>query len=140
MCVANEIFLSEEKIELRIMAKHNDFGFSGEDIAIDYLRGKGYVVLDRNWRSGHKEIDIVAQLADTVVFVEVKARSNAFFGNPEDAVTRRKMHLLVLAADAYLRCNAIDKEVRFDIIAITGTVDKPYIRHFERAFRPGVGI
>ena len=54
----------------------------GEDIAIDYLRRKGYVILDRNWRSGHREIDIVARKDDTVVFVEVKARANAFYGNP----------------------------------------------------------
>ena len=122
------------------MAYHNDFGAQGEDIAIDYLRSKGYVILDRNWRSGHKEIDIVARKDDVVVFVEVKARANAFYGNPEDAVTRRKMHLLVLAADAYLRYNAIDLEVRFDVITITGTTGKPYIRHYERAFRPGIGI
>lgn len=122
------------------MAQHNDFGAQGEDIAIDYLRRKGYVILDRNWRSGHREIDIVARKDDTVVFVEVKARANAFYGNPEDAVTRRKMHLLVLAADAYLRYNAIDLEVRFDVITITGTTGKPYIRHYECAFRPGIGI
>ena len=122
------------------MAQHNDFGAQGEDIAIDYLRRKGYVILDRNWRSGHREIDIVARKDDTVVFVEVKARANAFYGNPEDAVTRRKMHLLVLAADAYLRYNAIDLEVRFDVITITGTTGKPYIRHYECAFRPGSGI
>lgn len=122
------------------MAYHNDFGVQGEDIAIDYLRSKGYVILDRNWRSGHKEIDIVARKDDIVVFVEVKARANAFYGKPEDAVTRRKMHLLVLAADAYLRYNAIDLEVRFDVITITGTAGKPYIRHYERAFRPGIGI
>lgn len=122
------------------MAYHNDFGAQGEDIAIDYLRSKGYVILDRNWRSGHKELDIVARKDDIVVFVEVKARANAFYGKPEDAVTRRKMHLLVLAADAYLRYNAIDLEVRFDVITITGTTRKPYIRHYERAFRPGIGI
>jgi putative endonuclease len=122
------------------MAQHNDFGTQGEDIAIDFLRRKGYIILDRNWRSGHKEIDIVARKDDTVVFVEVKARANAFYGNPEDAVTRRKMHLLVLAADAYLRYNAIDLEVRFDVITIIGTSEKPYIRHYEHAFRPGIGI
>ena len=122
------------------MAQHNDFGAQGEDIAIDYLRRKDYVILDRNWRSGHREIDIVARKDDTVVFVEVKARANAFYGNPEDAVTRRKMHLLVLAADAYLRYNAIDLEVRFDVITITGTTGKPYIRHYERSFRTGIGI
>lgn len=122
------------------MAEHNDFGTLGEDIAVDYLRQKGYVLLDRNWRSGHKEIDIVARQDDTLVFVEVKARANVMYGNPEDAVTKRKMHLLVLAADAYLRCNALDCEVRFDVITITGTAQKPYIRHYEHAFRPGIGI
>lgn len=122
------------------MARHNDFGTLGEDIAADYLRRKGYVLLDRNWRSGHKEIDIVARQDDTLVFVEVKARTNVMYGNPEDAVTKRKMHLPVLAADAYLRCNALDCEVRFDVITITGTTQKPYIRHYEHAFRPGIGI
>ncbi len=122
------------------MAQHNDFGTQGEDIAVDYLRQKGYVVLDRNWRSGHKEIDIVARQGDTIVFVEVKARANIMYGNPEDAVTRRKMHLLVMAADAYLRHNLLDDEVRFDIITITGSVQKPHIRHYEHAFRPGIGI
>ena len=57
------------------MAQHNDFGTLGEDIAVDFLRRKGYILLDRNWRSGHKEIDIVARQGDTVVFVEVKARA-----------------------------------------------------------------
>lgn len=122
------------------MAAHNDFGVQGEDIAVDYLRRKGYIIVDRNWHSGHKEIDIVARQADTLVFVEVKARANAFYGNPEDAVTRRKMHLLVLAADAYLRYNAIDMEVRFDVVTVTGATDKPYIKHYESAFRPGIGI
>lgn len=122
------------------MAQHNDFGTLGEDIAVDYLRRKGYVLVERNWRSGHKEIDIVARQGDTLVFVEVKARANLMYGNPEDAVTRRKMHLLVMAADAYLRCNALDCDVRFDVITITGTVQKPYIRHYEHAFRPGIGI
>lgn len=122
------------------MAYNNDFGAQAESIAVDYLRAKGYVILDRNWRSGHKEIDIVARHNDTIVFVEVKARANAFYGNPEDAVTRRKMHLLVLAADAYLRCHTIDLDVRFDVVTITGTVQRPYIKHYEQAFRPGVGI
>ena len=138
MCHVNEVLFSKETITH--MAQHNDFGTQGEDIAIDFLRRKGYIILDRNWRSGHKEIDIVARKDDTVVFVEVKARANTFYGKPEDAITRRKMHLLVLAADAYLRYNAIDLEVRFDVVAITGTSEKPYIRHYEHAFRPGIGI
>lgn len=122
------------------MAQHNEFGALGEELAVEYLHRKGYVIVERNWRSGHKEIDIVARDGDEMVFVEVKARANSFYGRPIDAVTPRKMHRLVLAADAYLRCNMIDLNVRFDIITITGTVDKPYIKHYEHAFRPGIGI
>ena len=51
------------------MAAHNDFGIKGEDIAIQYLRTKGYDIVDKNWRSGHKEIDVIATKDDTVVFV-----------------------------------------------------------------------
>lgn len=122
------------------MAYHNDFGLQGEELAVEYLRRKGYLILNRNWRSGHKEIDIVARQDDELVFVEVKARNNNFYARPEDAITRQKMHRLVLAADAYLRCNMIDSSVRFDVITITGTPDKPYIKHYEHAFRPGIGI
>ncbi|MBR5467246.1 MAG: YraN family protein [Bacteroidaceae bacterium] len=122
------------------MAYHNDFGLQGEELAVEYLRRKGYLILNRNWRSGHKEIDIVARQGDELVFVEVKARNNNFYARPEDAITRQKMHRLVLAADAYLRCNMIDSSVRFDVITITGTPDKPYIKHYEHAFRPGIGI
>lgn len=122
------------------MAAHNDFGARGEELALEYLRKKGYEVMDRNWRSGHKEIDLVVRKDNTIVFVEVKARANVFYGRPEDAVTPRKMHLLVLAADTYLRCYKIDLNVRFDVVTVTGNVEKPYIRHFERAFRPGIGI
>ncbi len=118
------------------MAAHNDFGIKGEDIAIQYLRTKGYDIVDKNWRSGHKEIDVIAKKDDTVVFVEVKARANVFYGKPEDAVDFRKMRNLINAADAYLRLNMIDLPCRFDIITITGAVENPHIRHIEQAFRP----
>lgn len=122
------------------MAEHNEFGSRGEDLAVEYIRRKGYVILDRNWRSGHKEIDIIARHEDTVIFIEVKTRRSSQYGRPEDAVSRQKMHMLVSAADAYLRFNRIDLDVRFDVIAITGSNEHPNIRHYERAFRPGIGI
>ena len=102
------------------MAYHNDFGAQGEDIAIDYLRSKGYVILDRNWRSGHKEIDIIAQQRDTLVFVEVKSRTSEAFGNAYDAVDEKKTRLLISAAQAYLLKYKIDLKFRFDIITVIG--------------------
>lgn len=118
------------------MAEHNDYGTQGEDMACQYLQLKGYTILDRNWRSGHREIDIVARKDDVIVFVEVKTRRNDYYGRPEDAVTPRKMNLLILAADAYLRYYRLDNPARFDVISVTGTMEKPYIKHFEQAFRP----
>ena len=118
------------------MAAHNQFGIKGEEIAADYLRLKGYTILDTNWRSGHKEIDIIARFKETIIFVEVKSRSNDFYGKPQDAVDWKKMRNLIYAADAYLRYYAIDLPVRFDVITITGSIDKPYIKHFEQACRP----
>ena len=72
------------------------------------------------------------QKPDKVLMLE----ANDFYGKPQDAVDWKKMRNLIYAADAYLRYYAIDLPVRFDVITITGSIDKPYIKHFEQAFRP----
>lgn len=114
------------------MAQHNVLGGKGEDLAADYLVAKGYTILERNWRSGHKEIDIVARNNDEVVFVEVKTRFSEFFGRPEEAITPQKMKLLINAADTYLRERCIDDDARFDVICVVNGS----LRHYEGAFRP----
>ncbi len=118
------------------MAAHNEFGIEGEDKAANYLIREGYIILDRNWRSGHKELDIVAEKDGILVVLEVKTRTNNKFGNPEEAVTPRKIRNTVLAADAYIRLNRIDLPVRFDIISILSNGD--VINHIEDAFRSPV--
>ncbi|MBO5951504.1 MAG: YraN family protein [Bacteroidaceae bacterium] len=100
------------------MAKHNELGMTGEAVAVDYLLNNGYEIVDRNWRSGHKEIDIIAAKNGMLVIVEVKTRKNSQYGNPEDAVTGRKIRRIVTATDAYLRLKMIDMQVRFDVITI----------------------
>ncbi|MBO7247593.1 MAG: YraN family protein [Bacteroidaceae bacterium] len=100
------------------MAKHNELGMTGEAVAVDYLLNNGYEIVDRNWRSGHKEIDIIAAKNGILVIVEVKTRKNSQYGNPEDAVTGRKIRRIVTATDAYLRLKMIDMQVRFDVITI----------------------
>lgn len=117
------------------MARHNDFGRSGEDLATAYLQGKGYTILDRNWFSGHRELDIVAMKDDCLIVVEVKTRCTAIFGRPEQMVTEAKIRRTVMAADAYVRFHRYDLPVRFDVIAITGTKGYEKIEHFEDAFR-----
>ena len=73
------------------MAQHNDFGKWGEDLAVHYLSEKGYAILERDWRYGHKDIDIIAISDDTLVFVEVKTRRNDTFMRPEQSVDWKKI-------------------------------------------------
>ena len=119
------------------MAAHNEFGIEGEDKAANYLIKEGYTILDRNWKSGRKELDIVAEKDGTLVVVEVKSRKSNQYGNPEDAVTRSKVRNIVLAADAYIRFNRIDLPVRFDIISVLSS-SGDVINHIEDAFRSPV--
>ncbi len=122
------------------MALHNEYGRSGEDVAAEYLERQGYLILDRNWYFGHKELDIVAQKDECLIIVEVKTRRRNTYGRPEEAVTPRKIGRLVLAANAYVRSHYIDMPVRFDVIAIShlgeGTREK--VEHYQDAFRPNV--
>lgn len=117
------------------MATHNELGNKGEDAAVDFLAAKGFKILERNWREGHLETDIIAMDGDEIVFVEVKTRGDIIFGRPEDALTPRKMNLLVRAADHYLRTKCIDSDARFDLVAISKGPN-PYVKHYVGAFRP----
>lgn len=101
------------------MADHNELGKKGETLAKEYLAEKGYEILEQNWRSGHVEIDIIAKEANgPVIFIEVKTRKTDFFGYPEAAVNKDKQKHLLNAANAYIESQAMDDEIRFDILSI----------------------
>ena len=119
-----------------MMYAQQEFGKIGEEIAVSYLIGKGYQILERNWRSGHKEIDIIALDGNELVIVEVKCRKSNTFGDPDIAVGADKQRMLVWAADAYVRYKNLDVEVRFDIISIIITDTGKQIEHIEDAFYP----
>lgn len=119
-----------------IMALHNEFGQICEDRAAAYLMARGYTLRERNWRLGHKEVDIIAQKNGILVFVEVKARKNDSYGDAIDAVTDSKIRNLVQVANAYIRYHRIDLPVRFDVIAITGEPGNMVVEHVEDAFYP----
>ena len=94
-------------------------GAKAERAACRYLKRKGFRLLERNYRSGRHEIDLVMRDGDTVVFVEVKARSSADYGTPGEFVTPRKQRFLYLAAQTYLKQNRlIDEPARFDVIEV----------------------
>lgn len=118
------------------MAEHNDFGKLGEELAVDYLTGKGYEILERNWRNIHKEVDIIAKDGSFLVIVEVKTRQTDAYGDPDTAVTKRKQRMLIAAANAYIARKKLDIETRFDIISIVFNDGEPVIEHIEDAFLP----
>ena len=100
------------------MLKHTEIGTKGELLAANFLINKGYSILETNWRTGKKEVDIIAESSDSIVFVEVNTRSNFDFGFPEEAVTEAKKKLLKLAAEEYFEQKKPVKNPRFDIISI----------------------
>ena len=96
-------------------------GTEGEDFACAYIAEQGMKIVQRNFRFGHEEIDIVARDGSVLVFVEVKARQNASRGLPAEAVTRAKQRSIIRAAMGYLKINHLtDSRVRFDVAAICG--------------------
>lgn len=121
-----------------VMAEHNILGYKGEMLAVRYLQEQGFAIREQNWRCGHKEIDIVAQERDVLVFVEVKTRTTELYGDAVNAVTPAKMHRLILAADTYVKMKRIDFNVRFDIITIVGADENHRIEHIRNAFYPGI--
>ena len=100
------------------MAQHNTLGKQGEDKAADYLRHEGYLILDRNWRVGHLELDFVCRDGNVLVVVEVKTRREED-ENPDDLLGWRKRRNLLKAADAYVKKKGLDMEIRFDLLIVS---------------------
>ena len=112
------------------MAAHNELGKWGEDLAATFLEEKGYQIIERDWKSGHHDLDIVAKEGDTLIIIEVKTRRNRLFGNPEEAIDYKKRKSLQSAINHYVKTHRFGSSVRFDIISIVGTIgSKPEIDH-----------
>jgi putative endonuclease len=118
------------------MAEKHELGQSGEQLAIGYLRKKGFDILESNWRHGPLEVDIIALKDNVLVIAEVKTRSTNFFGEPEEFVTRQKQRNLIKAANFYILEKNLDVEARFDIISILVSGGAHKIYHIEDAFYP----
>ncbi len=106
----------------------------GEKQARDWLIRQGVEVLHNNWRSGHKEIDIIARQSDVLIFIEVKCRSTSIFAPPETAVNAKKWKNIGIAATDYMIKNKYFGKFRFDILAVTITPYCKQIMHFKDAF------
>ncbi|SHI34201.1 putative endonuclease [Hymenobacter daecheongensis DSM 21074] len=110
-------------------------GQAGEAAAAAHLIAQGYTIVRRNYRYRRAEVDLIAQHGSKLlVFVEVKARSSAQFGHPEEFVTERKRQLFGLAAEQYQEEVDWQGDIRFDILALLQVADGFRINHFEDAF------
>ena len=111
-------------------------GKLGEDAAAKFLESKGYEIVARNFRISTAEIDIIARVGETLIFAEVKARSNLRHGLPAEAVNLRKQKKIISAAGVFLQDeNFSDCACRFDVIEVYVTGNSVFkIRHIENAF------
>ena len=113
----------------------SQLGGRGEDLAAGFLKAKGYVLLERNFRSPVGEIDIVAREAQTLVFVEVKTRETDGFGSAKWAIDQKKRRKVSMAALAYLNKKGWgEKPARFDVVAVDMTQGGPRIELYRNAF------
>lgn len=118
------------------MSESQSLGQKGETFAIEYLQKEGYKIRHRNWKSGKKELDIVAENNDYIVFVEVKTRTDDYMEPPVNAVTREKQRLIIFAAEGYIQRYNLDKESRFDVVTVIARGETLDIDHIENAFYP----
>ena len=120
----------------------NPIGILGEEEAARMLEKKKFRILEHNWRMGHLEVDLIAEDRQTIVFVEVKARTSTFGDRmPEEYVDEDKKRRLAAAANAYIKYLRIEKNPRFDIIGLVidpETKEVRYRNHLENAFVPQI--
>ncbi len=109
-------------------------GNKGEELAVKYLKSKGLRILERNFRTTLGEIDIIAEEKGTIVFVEVKTRSDDSFGMPFEAVGNRKRERIKRIALLYLKDSGMERPVRFDVISIEMRGRDRRIEHIKEAF------
>ena len=101
------------------MARHNDTGKAGEDLAIPWLIQRGYCILHRNWRHRNWEVDVIASKGNRLHIIEVKTRRSTNFGYPEDNFSDAKMRSLINAAEEYMESDERWTQLQFDILSIT---------------------
>ncbi len=115
------------------------YGNEAEEAVVRLLEARGYRIRARNFRCRYGELDIVAELADTVCFVEVRMRSTAVWGDPAHTVSFAKQRRVVKAALHYLFAYDLrDRMMRFDVVSVVGHGEKASVEHIPNAFDAGM--
>ena len=116
------------------------FGDWGEEYARRFLEGKGYSIIEAQYRGKYGEIDLVALDGDCLVFVEVKSRRTGAFGRPEESVTMAKQQKLVQSAQEYVQDKGHEgREWRIDVVGIEAGGLRPRVRLIRNAVMSGEG-
>ena len=127
---------NEDVVKGTAMPTRIEVGVTGERLAVDYLKGLGYEILQRNFRCRQGEIDIIARRDDCLVFVEVRTKKGREFGTPEESITSSKKEKLIALAEAYLQTLASPPlSWRIDVVAVELAPDGGLLRldHIENA-------
>jgi putative endonuclease len=121
-------------VESNVSVNKKSLGRKGEEKALQYLEKKGYEILELNYRWGRGEIDIICKEKKLIIFVEVKTRKSRLFGDPVEAVDKRKQRQIIKIAERYLVQKKLynKSDCRFDVI----TLSRDELNHIEDAFRP----
>ncbi|HEX9974511.1 MAG TPA: YraN family protein [bacterium] len=115
--------------------KQPSVGKLGEDLAANFLEEKGFNIIERNYRFGHGEIDIIAEKEEMLIFIEVKTKKFGDFGDPINWVSRGKQKQIGRIARGYLyEKNITDRDCRFDVVLVTWEDGLWKIDHLENAF------
>ena len=112
----------------------NTLGKEGERIAKEFLKKKGYSILQENYRTPFGEIDIIAREKDVLVFVEVKTRADLTFGSPFEAVNQRKKEKIKKVALSFMKRLKKECPARFDVLSIKVEDGREKIEHIRDAF------
>lgn len=115
-------------------------GRKGEDLVCDFLRRKGHTILERNWRTGHLEIDIISFDSEGIHFVEVKSRMRSIQAPPQENVGGLKQEKITKAALRFLKTQRGlpygNHECFFDVAAVTFEGGEPRLEWFPQAYIP----
>ena len=115
--------------------RQQKFGEKGEALAVRRLKKAGYKIIETNYRTRLGEIDIIAKEGDTLVFVEVKSRRSAQFGNPKQSITVQKQKKISMVALCYLKTTGQSTaRARFDVVTVISNRDKPQVEIIKNAF------
>ena len=120
----------------RVVKCDIETGRKGEDIALEWLLGRGFLLLERNWRWGHKEIDLIVESERFLHIVEVKTLLQDICQEPQMRIDAIKIRNLAVAAGHYARLMRVEKEICFDVVAVKLYADPPQVEYIPEAFYP----